>query len=173
MLDPQVSATFADMVRLNDRGTRHYGNLSRGLTAVQHLPFGTYVAAVRIPSTWCEQHLWGRVLETLGAHFYFDLAMGREVLVHDRSEKRRETRAMWQGLSWIRYAVNRAWGLPNGLEFTRNGMFVGDYWEEEWRKLPKRTIALLRYYKDYVTDPNSSVRLYPCGECKERAVMGA
>ena len=105
---------------------------------------------VRIQSTWCEQKQWERVLTTLGADFYMALATG-PVLVHDQSEKDRITRAVWQGLLWIRFACSASWGLMKGPTFTmRNGHDAVDYFWTQYHYLSAPAISMLRYYRQYL-----------------------
>jgi hypothetical protein len=113
--------------------TFHYANLSNGL-GCPHLE-GHLVPprVVRVQSTWCEQQRWGDVLLTAGADLLYHLARGERCVVHDVSERDRETRACWQGLSWLRWALSRAWGVaPEPEVFKPSGMAAGRFWERTW-----------------------------------------
>ena len=111
------------------------------------------VRVTRIQSTQCEQKQWSSVLNTLGPEFFATLARTQQHLVfHDRSERDRYTRALWQGVPWIMYAVTRTWypdhDFGPGVVLTRQGrvMNVGLYWDDMYRSLPERTLKMLRYY---------------------------
>ena len=137
------------------RSIHHYRNLTNGLRC----PCYTFdFKLVRIQSTHCEQKLWDRILHELGADFLHTLATGQVMVVHDLSEKQRETRACWQGLSWIRYATHRAW-YPDDVppkELSRNGQDVSQYWEHQWHDLDRPTVNLLNHYRKYVSGPRNS-----------------
>lgn len=128
----------------------YFINLSNGLICNSNGCFPDRpLKFVRIQSTWCEQKRWAPILDTLGADFLMALAEGRNVVVHDKSEKNRQTRAGWQGLSWIRYACMHAWYDVHTREWSRSGVNVSDYWEEQYHKLPRGTRSMLRYFRRY------------------------
>lgn len=119
-------------------------NLTRGLLCgcdIQHPHF------LRIQSTHCEQKLWGRVLHDAGPDLLMHFAWGEPVTVHDLSEKPRVTRALWQGLPWIRYATERIW---NGSALTepmvRGGVSVSGYFDEQFRLLDKSVVKWVGYF---------------------------
>jgi len=71
-------------------------------------------------------------------------------MVHDVSELDLETRACWQGLSWLRYACWKAWNTTSPpKEVGRNGMSLDSYWEKQYRALPRTTKHLLEYWGQY------------------------
>jgi hypothetical protein len=141
---------------------RHYINLSNGVRC-PHYSMIKYVLKepiywMRIQSTQCEQKLWPQILRTLGPQFYMDAA-SRPLLIHDQSERNRETRAMWQGLSWVRYALNRAWYGLDTQSFTRSGLDVTLQWREAYRSLTKSDRAQLNYYRQFT---GTSINLTSC-----------
>lgn len=131
-------------------------NLSRGL-----LCGPSDGRIMRLQSTWCEQREWDRILMTTSPELYFRLAQGHKIVVHDLSEKRRETRAQWQGLSWIRAATSLAWYQVTPTEFSRNGMNITDYWVKQFGKLDKTTKTYVRRFAEW-TDPYTQGVLSPC-----------
>lgn len=136
----------------------HFRNLSRGFLCGCS-PSSAHI--VRIQSTACEQKRWGAILHEVGGDFLYNLAIGNTCVVHDRSERDRETRACWQGLSWIRYATHRAWrDTAPPPEFSRGGMVITPYWEEQFWGLPRSTRNLLKFYKQF--DKGTLIDLYSC-----------
>lgn len=134
----------------------HYANLTNGvLCAPQNGRF------TRIPSTFCEQKMWGRVVYGAGPDLLTALARGASVVVHDQSEKQRVTRAQWQGLSWLRYACSMAWGLEEPVELSRGGANVTGYWRGAWLGLDSPDKAWLRYFGRFAQDL-AVVDLRPC-----------
>lgn len=141
-------------------------NLSRGLICG---PSDGRV--MRLQSTWCEQKEWDRILMTTSPELYFRLAQGYDIIVHDLSEKQRETRAMWQGLSWIRFATSVSWYEVAPVEFARNGMNITSYWAEQWQKLDRSTQKYVRRYREWV-DREMQGTLQGCG-CWENWPYGS
>jgi len=143
---------------------KHYINLSRGVYCPhfdvlwnRETPYNW----VRIQSTQCEQKLWAEILRTLGPQFYMDAAQGTTIVLHDQSEKNRETRAMRQGLSWIRYALDATWFGKETQSFVR-GHDVTAYWRHTYRNLSKSDRAQLKFYRDFASPFVSSVSLESC-----------
>lgn len=137
--------------------TIDFFNLSRGLLC-QHHQDHTNPHYTRIQSTQLEQKLFSEVLETAGPDLLFHLATGSQILVHDVSEKPRRTRALWQGLPFIRYACERIWGLNTpGCHYReatvprmRNGHNVTAYFEEILRtEIPGSVVRSIRYFQQY------------------------
>jgi hypothetical protein len=129
--------------------TLHYANLTNG-RACPHLGEVPDRRVVRVQSTWCEQKRWGDVALTVGADLLFHLARGETCVVHDVSERDRESRACWQGLSWLRYACSVAWGLPEPAEYVRNGrVYVTHYWRGVWFDLDRKERTYLRRFREW------------------------
>ena len=144
------------------REIHHFRNLSRGLLCPCLTP---YCHLIRIQSTRCEQKDWERIIHEAGAELLYTVAKGNIAVVHDVSERDRETRACWQGLSWLRYATFRAWyeaheAVPE--EKSRGGHPLNPYWETQWALLSRPTRHLLRYYKQYARKDAKYVYLRSC-----------
>lgn len=89
-----------------NRGTStvHYANLTRGVACA---PKNSRLC--RIQSTQCEAKQWERVLLSIPDELIATVALGQFVVVHDFSERPRETRAMWQGLTLARIMMELRW----------------------------------------------------------------
>src|SRR5574340_899417 len=85
----------------------HFINLTNGLPCYYTIDGPVHYTLLQ--STACEQHRWGDVLRDMGADFYMHLAMGYTIVFHDRSERKPQPRAYYQGIAWVRYALGRAW----------------------------------------------------------------
>lgn len=125
-----------------------YYNLSRGVLC------GPPANArfMRLQSTWCEQKRWEDILWTTPPDLYYHLALGDTVIVHDQSEKPRLTRAQWQGLSWIRHVVSTTWYGAAEPEFSRSGMLVSGYWEEQYGRLSDRVLTYVGRFGEWAID---------------------
>ena len=144
------------------REIRHFRNLSKGLLCPCSTP---KYSALRIQSTACEQKRWPVILHEAGAELLFTLAQGNIAIVHDRSARSRETRACWQGLSWMRYALFRAWNdqaLVVPSEKSPRGHPLNPYWEAQYALLPRSTRHLLRHFKRYYGLPGQTIYLRSC-----------
>lgn len=86
---------------------RSFINLSNGIECLASMKeFNGYV---RIQSTACEQKRWWFILSELDYSFLIPVACGLPVRVWDASPKKGMSRAIYQGLEWIKYALWRAW----------------------------------------------------------------
>jgi hypothetical protein len=126
----------------------HFINLSNGLACADR-PEGD-VHFLRLQSTWCEQKRWADVLATIGPDFLFHLATNDVLIIHDRSERPRLTRALWQGVPWVRYACQRAWGLPVERALVRGGVDVSTYFEKQYVAIAPRLVRQIAYFGKYV-----------------------
>jgi hypothetical protein len=101
---------------------------------------------LRIQSTWCEQKRFADVLWTVGPDFLYHLATETSLTVHDVSEKRRVTRAIWQGIPWIRYVCQRTWGLDEAPAIGRNGQSMTHHFRRVYAELPQRVVKHTAYF---------------------------
>lgn len=124
----------------------HYRNLTRGLLCDCAIPESR---VIRLQSTWCEQKRWNDILTHLGADLYYNLAIGRTCIVHDVSEKDRETRACWQGLAWVRFVTQQLWYGEAEPVFVRRGFNATDYFTEQLRCLDERTVRAVTYFRQF------------------------
>lgn len=128
----------------------HFINLTRGLYC-PHLG-GTGPERehyCRIQSTHCEQKNWPGVVHGAGPDLLILAAAGADITVHDCSENDHETRAMWQGLAFVRRACETLWGAPLTSINGRGGYPMQLYFDGEVVKLPDPVIAYVRYYRKW------------------------
>lgn len=133
---------------------RHYINLSNGIEALPSLVAEhDRVRFMRLRSTDCEHKHWAEIIDTLPDDFLLDLAAGRRVIVHDRACSDRAgglSRAQWQGLAWVRYALARAdWG-PCGASDGGPRSAAPGYWLQVWETIPGATKGRLRWFSKWV-----------------------
>lgn len=124
--------------------TLHFLNLTNGLAC--DIP-GARIC--RIQSTWCEQKQWGRILTTVSPELLYRLSTGNLCVIHDRSERDRESRTCWQGIPWISYACRRAWGHPQTPALVRRGLNVTTYFALCYDKLSAHERAWVRSFARY------------------------
>jgi hypothetical protein len=137
----------------------HYRNLSRGLLCG---PADSKI--LRIQSTHCEQKLWAQLLWQVPDQLLWDLASGRTIIVHDQSERDRETRAMWQGLQLVRIVTETSWfGEPTGqYHFGRGGTSAYQHLRAVAAALPRPVRKRFDYYRSYRAPHVAEARLFSC-----------
>lgn len=104
---------------------------------------------IRIQSTACEQKRWWFLIEDLDYHFLIRAAAGDHCVVFDCSQKKSESRAIYQGLEWIRYVLNRFW-LGHIIRPSVRGNYCGDYFESMWTERTIRATKKLEYAKRFL-----------------------
>lgn len=104
---------------------------------------------VRIQSTVCEQKEWSRLIMDLDNNFLIKLASGDPCFIVDCKsigKMRKDTRAIWQGLEFIKYCAMRSWDKavisPPGPNFC-------NYFEDSYNKLSRVAKSKLRFYKRF------------------------
>lgn len=133
--------------------TKRFVNLTSGFEWLGHglVPDGY----VRIQSTWLEQKRFWPVIHDLDYAFLLAIAMGHDVMVYDTSAHKQESRAIYQGLPWIDYVLNRVW-LDNAdrVPWVR-GHNVQDYFDTMfWINDPARDMAMRKLkYIARITGP--------------------
>ncbi|PPJ36451.1 hypothetical protein C5E45_20620 [Nocardia nova] len=131
--------------------TLHFANLSRGLLCEHlHSIDPSSMRFCRIQSTSCQQKRWSDIVTGAGPELLMALARGVPVRVHDVSERNRETRAMWQGVAFLRRACETVWGLPTTPVLGRGGASMQAHFDHAIRNLAARDRRQIRYYRPHV-----------------------
>ena len=140
------------------RHTRYFINLTNGLEAFEHYSFRD-PEFIRIQSTYLERGLLNLVLADLDYNFLMCLATGMRCIIYDytsRYGKERGSRAMWQGVEWIKYALNRCWfnkeiecekGMHNHFRKVYNN------------EVTKRTKNKLKYFRKFLMCKNLTIEI--------------
>lgn len=126
-----------------------YLNLTNGIEFIPKLSGHDKLKFIRIQSTACEQKRWDFILQELDYNFLLDLALGNNVTVVDYGANKEVSRACYQGVEWIKYALNKCWFGKDGKAFVR-GTDVTNYFGECYAKLEKRTLKKLSYFKKFL-----------------------
>lgn len=124
-------------------------NLSNGIEAIHDFDLHlSNVRFLRIQSTACEQKRWEHILLDLSPDFLLLSSLGKIVVVYDFGAKKDVSRAIWQGLEWIKYVFSRSW-LKKEYSLTGRAKSMGNYFYNEYRFLSKNTKSMLDYYGKY------------------------
>lgn len=129
--------------------TINYLNLTNGL---EYLDEVEDYKLIRIQSSLCEQKCWDKLIQELDYNFLFDLAQGKLVQIYDTSRNKKESRALYQGVEFIRYVLLRRWFNIESTEIQAvvKEHTVTQYFETEYKKLSKNTKKKLDYVKKFV-----------------------
>jgi hypothetical protein len=120
---------------------------------------------IQLRSTWCEQKLWERIIQTISSDLLFNLAIGNRCVVVDYSAKKRPTRAVGQGLEWLKFVLWLRW---YGVRYEPMGRCkaAGKYFDNEYRAMGRTTARRLDYFKTFL-NPDGEIRLESeCGQTK-------
>jgi hypothetical protein len=124
-----------------------YLNLTNG---IEYYPQFPYAKFIRIQSTHCEQKQWDKIIRELDYDFLINTAKGEIIIVLDTSNKKKESRALYQGVPWIKYVLNRRWlGLETKVMV--KGMRVDNYFSRQYQKITEKTKNKLDYCRKFVT----------------------
>ena len=131
---------------------RIYLNLTNGLEYLLRNSELSYddIRLIRLQSTACEQKRWDFILNDLDYGFYMDLALGYEVTVVDYSSKRKIPRAVWQGMAFVRFVLNKVWFELDEKVIVRDGKDSTEYFNQEFYKLERTTLRKLKYFKRFL-----------------------
>ena len=132
----------------------NYVNLTNGVEAIPTLQ-GDY-RFIRIQSTICEQRLWDRLIQDLDYDFLMNLALGHKCVVYDFGARKPIPRAVYQGLEFVKYVLNRRWldkeyitnvNRSKNKERKNN---CNDYFAKCYEQLEDRTKKKLDYFIPYI-----------------------
>uniref|UniRef100_A0A7S3XSP6 Uncharacterized protein n=1 Tax=Heterosigma akashiwo TaxID=2829 RepID=A0A7S3XSP6_HETAK len=162
--------------KLNMKKIRHFINLTNGIEVVPHLlQSGVHeeeLSYIRLQSTHCESKNFLGILQDLDANFLLRLAQGDTCLVYDFGSRAGVgwpdgeigiPRALWWGVEWVRYALERCWLGPSapGVRVMVRGHNIRGLFEQEYRSLPDKVKRKMRYYKKFLKiDPGGKLSLY-------------
>lgn len=133
-------------------------NLTNGLEWLRsptYMNMSMFDGVVRIQSTACEQKRWGFILGDLDYGFLMALALGRSVSVWDAGANKTLSRALYQGVPWIEYAINRVWFGIERPVFVKKARVPG-YFEGVFRNMDpdlKRAVRKLEYVQKFLRVP--------------------
>jgi len=127
---------------------KHYINLTNGIEFIPSLQ-GVEYRFIRIQSTACEQKRWDNIIQDLDVDFMFNLAIGETCIVYDMGDNKPISRAVYQGLSWINYALSKNW---LGLELSSivRGNDATAYFKQVYRTIEPKTRARMEYFRKFV-----------------------
>lgn len=137
---------------------KHYINLTNGIEAIPVI--NENYSYIRIQSTICEQKLWDRLIQDLDYDLLMNLAIGNECIIYDFGANKPISRAVYQGLEFLKYVLNKRWlnkEYKTNVVKSKNTSRINccnKYFEECYLKLEDRTKKKLDYFIPYVITDN-------------------
>jgi hypothetical protein len=130
--------------------TKIFLNLTNGIQALEkyNLPLDE-VNFVRIQSTHCENKAFEKMLLTLDSNFLMWLALGYECVVYDFGARNDTSKAVYYGLEWIRYVLNKRWFNKNTIPYVK-GKNVEMVFSTYYSEINSKTKRQLDYYKKFL-----------------------
>lgn len=134
---------------------KHYINLTNGIEAIPEYNLSHY-SFIRIQSTACEQHLWDRLLQELDYDFFMNVALGIECVIYDYGTRKPVSRAVYQGVEFIKFVLNKFWyGVTDEVFITRSRnsahkVNVTDYFNKAYYSLSEQTRTKLKYFQPFL-----------------------
>jgi len=129
---------------------KHFINLTNGIEALEkfNIP-ANEVHFIRIQSCYVESRLYNDILLEIDQNFLMFAALGYECNVYDFSARTDDPKAMYMGMAWIKYVLERRWlGLQPKLIVKDKD--ITNYADELYCKIPKRLKTRLDYFKKYL-----------------------
>lgn len=127
-----------------------YINLTNGIEALDGYGIGPgEVSFIRIQSSHCESHKYDLILMEIDHNFLMHLALGYECVVYDFGANADKPKAVYHGLEWIRFVLNKRWLDKTDIPVVKDKI-VTQHFEREYKKIDKRTKKRLDYYKKYL-----------------------
>ena len=136
------------MRRLIPMNSIHYVNLTNGIEDIDKLDNYRFI---RIQSTHLEQNNFEEVLMNLDNDFIMNLALGNKCIIHDKASRGGKlSRAVWYGIPWIRYALERAWFDKVPETVLVKSFNNAKYFDQLYRSLSASAKRKLKYYKKFL-----------------------
>ena len=128
----------------------YFLNCTTGLEFLDAISKDCELHFTRIQSTSGEQGRWNYILNNVDNDFLMHLAIGSKCVFFDCTSRyggRRDSRAIWQCIEWIKYAIHRCWfdeeiKCPYGQH--KHFQHIYNH------NLKKATKRRLRYFKRFV-----------------------
>ena len=162
----------------NDRKNHICINMTNGIEALSFLTIDNLMFC-NIQSTHLEQKLYDDILTRLGADFLMKLALGHNLYVVDFGTNKDCSRAIYQGVPFIKYVLERVWFDKNPKQvfiYPRSnkarGINVARDFDHRFHNLSKSTLRYIKKFRAYAqavfegTDRNEVNLIGVCASTK-------
>lgn len=131
--------------------TINYINLTNGIESIPSVEEHRFI---RIQSTACEQKRWDFIIQDLDNDFLMNLAVGNRCVVHDYGANKPVSRALYQGLIFIRFCIELCWFGEVLSEPNVKGNNCTKYFHGLYCNLENRTLLKLKYFRKFLITDN-------------------
>jgi len=139
---------------------KHYINLTNGIEAIKDYNLTDYTF-IRLQSTACEQKRWNDIILTMSDDLLMSAALGHLCIIYDYGANKKTPRAMWQGLTWLKYVLHRRWyGVEYAPPNSRSANCI-PYFRQKYIILSGPAKAKIDYFKKYINviDPLPNIHI--------------
>lgn len=134
--------------------TIHFLNLTNGIEAIQRYELIYNIQFIRIQSCYIEENLYEDILIDLDHNFLMSLALGKKCIVYDFGAKAKTSKAIYIGIEWVRYVLNKRWFAKETRLIIKNKDVTEYFYKTYYTKLTKRTKKRIDYYKKFLLTEN-------------------
>jgi hypothetical protein len=136
--------------------TINYLNLTNGLAYANKFENTKFI---RIQSTLLEAKKFNKIIYELDYQFLIDLALGYNINVIDASVNKNESRALYQGIPWIEFVLNKYWLDKEITPFVRNHNCIEYFKHLYINNLKKCTLLKLKYTKKFLNQNVNEIKI--------------
>lgn len=133
-----------------EKKVKHFLNLTNGIEALTRFNLNIEdVSFIRLQSCHCERSKFVEILGELDNNFLMHLALGYHCKVYDFGAKCETSKAMYIGLGWVEYVLNRRWFdriTPVGIK----GWDLSERYDMFYGKIDYKTKRRLDYFKKFL-----------------------
>ena len=125
-------------------------NLTNGIEALSKYNLKlNEVNFIRLQSTHCENFSFEKILLELDNNFLMSLALGYECIVYDFGARSETSKAIYHGLEWVKYVLNRRWFGKETIPLVRKKNVTNSF-KKYYSKLDKKTKKRIDYFKKFL-----------------------
>ena len=125
---------------------KYFINLTNGIEFIDKFDV---TGIVRIQSTLLEAKKWDRIISELDYTFLLNVASGDEIFIIDSSRHKPQSRAIYQGIPWIVYVLNRRWFDIEKISFVKK-VNCTKYFSKCYHSLTHNTKKKLDYVSKFL-----------------------
>lgn len=131
---------------------QHYVNLFGGIEWLPAIELGDRdtIKFCRIQSTALEQKRWDFVIRDLDHQLLFDLSQGLHCIIYDVSARKPESRAIYQGLVWVRFVLEYFWFHVEPARLSVRGQDATAYLYSQLHALSNEAISKVKTYRKFL-----------------------
>lgn len=126
-------------------------NLTNGVEAIKRYNLKEY-QFIRIQSSQVERHCWEKILLNMDDNFLMNLALGNICNIFDYSANKEMPRALYQGVAFLEFVLERRWFGRNTPMRIRNLVARDTFYDEVYDRirLNKDVKKKLDYFKKFL-----------------------